>query len=192
MGTNTNCTSCRAGLYLFNSGCLSACPSGLVGDPTKGTCDSKQISSIFYFPTMFSAVAIFLILLYSKLVYKETEFITAFTGLLSILCFVSWVIFLVIMQFFESSLNSSIITLFTVITLAVICLSVLIGATYQIFLCFAYKNDSGFICWIDLDTSNSIIHKVVIIGSLFTFIFYRFLFGRLFHRVYFSLSYTEG
>jgi len=141
---------------------------------------------------MFSALGIFLILLYSKIVYKETEFITTLTGLLSILCFVSWVIFLVILQLFESYISKSIVNLFTIITLAILCLSIFIGIIYQVYLCLAYKNDSGFKCWIELDTSNSILHKIVVIGSLLTFVFYRFLFGRLFHRVYFSLSYSQG
>lgn len=144
VGAATNCTSCRNGLYLFNSGCFDVCPSGMIENAAKRICETKQINSIFYFPTIFSALAVFLILIYSKCVYKETEFITALTGILSILSFVSWVIFAVVLQFFEYSMESNIVSLFVIITLAIICVSILIGIIYQGYLCFAYQSDTGF------------------------------------------------
>ncbi len=89
-------------------------------------------------------------------------------------------------------MDTQVVTIMSLVAIAVAGLSILLGIMYQVYLCFAYDCDAGYSTWIEENSTNSKVHKVIAVGSLITFIFYRFLYARLFHRIYFTLCYAAG
>lgn len=124
--------------------------------------------------------------------YTETEFVTVLTAVVGVLCVVSWVVYFVVMSFFEAALGKDLVDIFAIVSVAVIGLSIAMGIGYQVYLCCGYDCDAGYASWKEHSDTNSMVHKVVVVGSLFNFVFYRFLYGRLFHREYFTLCYADG
>jgi hypothetical protein len=64
--------------------------------------------------------------------------ITALTAVVSIFCMLSWVIFFIVVYFYEASLDKQLITLISLVTVAVIGLSVLLGVCYVVYVCCGF------------------------------------------------------
>jgi hypothetical protein len=90
------------------------------------------------------------------------------------------------------TLEADMVGVFSIVALGIAGTSVVLGIGYQVYLRFAFDCDSGYSCWMEHDPLNSRIHKVITASSLTTFVFYRFIYSRLFHREYFSLCYADG
>lgn len=100
---------------------------------------------------MFAVLALLVVLIYGKILHPETEFVTVLTAIVSICCFVSWVIYFVVLYFFEASLEADMVSLFSFIAIANVGLSLAIGIGFQVYLRFAFDCDSGYSCWKDHD-----------------------------------------
>ncbi len=55
------------------------------------------------------------------------------------------------MYFFEVSLEADMVSMFSIIALAIVGLSVVLGIGYQVYLRFAFDCDAGYSCWKDHD-----------------------------------------
>lgn len=64
--------------------------------------------------------------------------ITALTAVVSIFCMLSWVIFFIVVYFYEASLDKQLITLISLVTVTVIGLSVLLGVCYVVYVCCGF------------------------------------------------------
>ena len=78
------------------------------------------------------------------------------------------------------------------IGLAIICVSLLVGIIFNIFICKGFEFDKGFLIWKEHDSSCLRTYRIVGGFSCLSFRFFRLLYSRLFDRFYFSAYIANG
>lgn len=76
--------------------------------------------------------------------------------------------------------------------LSIICLSIGVGIAYNISFCKQYDSDRGWLTWREYDKSCIYANRIIVGFSILTFRFFRFLYSRLFNRIFLTIYIADG